>query len=377
MAIEGPLRELGLQDVLQLLELARKTGVLALHTERRDDDAELHFDRGQIVHARRRKSQRRLGQQLLRSGKVTERELQRALEYQRRDPTQRLGRVLVEMGSVAREEVERQLRFQIEEAVYELMAWTEGQFRFEEREQVGLGDPEVRVRVESLLMEGARRIDEWARLEARIPSAESIPVLAPSDGAGDSADAPLELRPDEWEVLAEIDGERDLRQIAAALGRSSFDVARIVYGLVSTGVVTIEEQPARLSERELESAVAEARRLLESGEAEAAGRLAAELQSAFPDRAELALLEGRALVAQGRMRAATEAFARAVGLDPLAPDGHRRLGFAAARIGEFERAGRAFESYLRLAADGDRGHAAAQALSAVRTLSQILADEGE
>src|SRR5690606_24243168 len=74
MAIEGSLRELGFQDVLQLLELARKTGVLTLTTERRDDDAEVHFDAGQIVFARRRKSQRRLGQQLIRSGKLTERE---------------------------------------------------------------------------------------------------------------------------------------------------------------------------------------------------------------------------------------------------------------------------------------------------------------
>ncbi|HEX7120151.1 MAG TPA: DUF4388 domain-containing protein [Longimicrobiales bacterium] len=374
MAIEGPLRELGIQDVLQLLELARKTGVLELHTERRDDEAELHFDRGQIVFARRRKSQRRLGQQLLRSGKLTERELQRALELQRQDPSQRLAWILLEMGSVAREELERQLRFQIEEAVYEVMSWTDGQFRFEERESVVLGDPEVRVRVESLLMEGARRIDEWARLEAKIPSQESIPMLAASDG-GDGA--PLELHPEEWEVLAEIDGERDLRQIAAALGRSSFDVARIIYGLVSMGVVQVEERPSRLTDRELESAIAEARRLLEIGEAEAAGRLAGELQASFPDRAELAVLEGVALVAQGRVRAATEAFVRAVGLDPLSPEAHLRLGFTAARIGDFDRAGHALESYLRLAPSGERREAADQALSAVRLLSHILANGGD
>ncbi len=372
MAIEGSLRELGFQDVLQLLELARKTGVLTLTTERRDDDAEVHFDAGQIVFARRRKSQRRLGQQLIRSGKLTERELQRALELQRADPSQRLAWILLEMGSVSREELERQLRFQIEEAVYEVMSWTDGHFRFEERESVTLGDPEVRMRVDSLLMEGARRIDEWARLESRIPSEESVPVLAASE---DDAGAPLELRPDEWEVLAEIDGERDLRQIAAALGRSSFDVARIVYGLVSTGVVRVEARPTRLSDQELDKAIAEARRLLYAGDAESAGRLAGELQSSFPDRAELALLEGVALAAQGRVRAATEAFVRAVGLDPLSPEAHLRLGFTAVRIGDFERAGRALESYLRLTAGTARHESAEEALSAVRTLSHILAKE--
>jgi hypothetical protein len=372
MAIEGSLRDLAFQDVLQLLELARKTGVLTVMTERGDDDAEVHFDAGEIVFARRRNSQRRLGQQLIRSGKLTERELQRALELQRANPSQRLAWILLEMGSVSREELERHLRFQIEEAVYEVMSWTDGHFRFEERESVPTGDPDVRMRVESLLMEGARRIDEWARLESKIPSDESIPVLTASeDGAG----APLELHPEEWEVLAEIDGERDLRQIAAALGRSSFDVARIVYGLISMGVVRVEARPTRLTDQELESAIAEVRRLLDAGEAEAAGRLAGELQSSFPDRAELALLEGVALTAQGRVRAATEAFVRAVGLDPLSAEAHLRLGFTAVRIGDFERAGRALESYLRLAPDSERSEEVRSALSAVRTLSHILSSE--
>ncbi|HEY8375807.1 MAG TPA: DUF4388 domain-containing protein, partial [Nannocystis sp.] len=124
MAIEGSLRDLAFQDVLQLLELARKTGVLTVMTERGDDDAEVHFDAGEIVFARRRNSQRRLGQQLIRSGKLTERELQRALELQRANPSQRLAWILLEMGSVSREELERHLRFQIEEAVYEVMSWT-------------------------------------------------------------------------------------------------------------------------------------------------------------------------------------------------------------------------------------------------------------
>lgn len=372
MAIEGPLKELSLQDVLQLLELARKTGVLMVRTERLNDEAVVHFERGLITSAMRQRSLRRIGQQLLRAGKLTERELERALEIQRRSPGQRLGRVLLEMGSVSEEELKRHLRFQIEETIYDLMAWDEGHFRFEEQGAIEYGDPEVRIRVESLLMEGARRIDEWTRLESRIPSVDSVPALAPTEEGG----APLELHPEEWEVLAEIDGERDLRQMAADLGRSSFDVAKIVFGLVSTGVVQVQERPSRLSERELETAVREVERLLAARDFETAGRLASELQASYPERAELAMLEGRALTAQGRMRAATEAFARAVGIAPLLVDAHYHLGFAAARIGDLERAARAWGSYLRLSSDGNRCTAVAQALSAAQALNQVLATEG-
>jgi hypothetical protein len=71
VAIEGPLKELGLEDVFQLLELTRKTGVLRIRSERWNDDAVIHFDRGAVVLAARRRSMRRLGQQLLRAGQVT------------------------------------------------------------------------------------------------------------------------------------------------------------------------------------------------------------------------------------------------------------------------------------------------------------------
>ena len=324
MAIEGSLRDLAFQDVLQLLELARKTGVLTVMTERGDDDAEVHFDAGEIVFARRRNSQRRLGQQLIRSGKLTERELQRALELQRANPSQRLAWILLEMGSVSREELERHLRFQIEEAVYEVMSWTDGHFRFEERESVPTGDPEVRMRVDSLLMEGARRIDEWARLESRIPSEESVPVLAASE---DAPGAPPSY-PEEWEVLAEIDGEQDLRQIAAALGaqqlRRGADRLRPT---VSMGVVGWR-RARRLTDQELDGdckygSSTLARRRLPAGRG----------------RAQSSFRIGRSWRSRGRRptrraRPGGDGGVRAPSVWTR-PAGHLRLGFTAVRISDF------------------------------------------
>lgn len=368
MAIEGTLKELGIQDVLQLLQLTGKTGELAVESERHRDEVHVHLDGGAIVFATRKRSSRRLGQLLIRAGKLTERELKHALETQKREPSQRLGRILIEMGSVKAEELARLIRFQIEETIYDILGWTDGVFRFEEREEVERGDVDVRVRVESLLMEGARRIDEWSRLESRIPNADAIPVLASMDEAGP---ATLELHPEDWEVLAEIDGERDLRQIAADLGRSSFDVARIVYGLVSAGVARVLERPIRMTERELEAAIGDALARLEAGDAKGAARVAASLQAAYPNRAELALVEGRALEAQGRMRAATEAYARAVALDPLSRPARCRLGFAAMRTGDFERAVEALDAFLRLEPDPVARRPIEEAHEAIRVLMRV------
>jgi tetratricopeptide (TPR) repeat protein len=369
MAIEGPLRELSIQDVLQLLELANKTGVLTVRSDRLNDESIVHFRKGDIVFAVGRRSTRRLGQLLIRAGKLTQRELDRALEQQRASPDRRLAEILLEMGSISEAELERQLRFQMEETIYELMAWEDGYFKFEERTEIAQQRLLARVRVESLLMEGARRIDEWTRLESKVPSPESVPLLAP---ASERDAAPLDLRTEEWEVVAEIDGDRDIRQLGADLGRSAFDVAKTVYGLVTMGVVQVHERHSRIPEMQLTESMEEVDRLLEEGEVDEAQKLASELEAAHPDRAQLAVLSGRTLIAQSRMRAATEAFARAVGLDPLSPDGHYRLGFAAIRTGDLERAIKAWDTYVRLTSNGEQRQEVVSGLAAARSLTQIL-----
>jgi len=369
MAIEGPLRELSIQDVLQLLELARKTGVLTIRSDRMNDEAIVHFSRGEIVFAVRRRSTRRLGQLLIRAGQLTQRELDRALEMQRGDPTRRLAEILLEMGSISEVELERQLRFQMEESIYELSAWDEGYFRFEERKEIAEERLLAKVRVESLLMEGARRIDEWTRLESKVPSAESIPFLA---AGGERNATPLELRTAEWEVLAEIDGQRDVRQLAAGLGRSTFDVAKTIYGLVTAGVVQVRERHRAMPEQKLQQEIGRTNELIAAGAIEEAQKLSRELETAYPERADLALLGGRVLLAQGRMRAATEAFARAVSLDPQLAEAHFQLGTAALQTGELARAVEAWEAFVRLASDSDARRGVEQGLLALRTLRQIV-----
>lgn len=369
MAIEGPLKELSIQDVLQLLSLANKTGLLTVRSDRLNDEAILHFSKGEIVFAVRRRSTRRIGQLLIRAGKLTQRELQDALEIQRGDPTRRLAEILLDMGVIAEGELERQLRFQMEETVYELMAWEEGYFRFEERTEIALQRLLASIRVESLLMEGARRSDEWTLFEAKVPGPASVPALASADGRDA---APLELRTEEWEVLAEIDGKRDVRRLAADLGRSAFDVAKTVYALVNEGIVEVRDRHGHFPEEQLQHSIAEVDRLLAAGRVDEAQKLAQELEASHAARPEIALTAGRALVAQGRLRAAAEAFSRAVGLDPLSADAHYQLGHAALRTGDFDRAVKAWDTYVRLSVNGEQREAVVATLSAVRTIAQFL-----
>lgn len=377
MAIEGPLAELSTHDVFQLLDLSRKTGMLTLVSKRPGETGVVFFDRGQVVGAAKKGEDPtpRIGNILLRAGKVTEAELRRAREIQVEQPERKFGDILVEMGSVVTEDLQEGLRFQIEETVFSLLKWDEGYFTFAEQEVAGPRTV-VRIRTESLLMESARRVDEWTTLAQKIPDARVVPALAAHEqGRGASV---VDLRPGEWEVLAEIDGRRNLMEIATTLGVSEFDVAKTVFGLVTTGIVEILDAPRAgdAPPDAYDRTLAEARQLLAEGKPARARMLLDELQQNAARDPEIFLLSGRVYMAEHRFRAALEAFSRAVELDPLSAEAHRRLGFSAVQAGEVKRAVEAWTNCLRLTGGDSSGDArVARVVAAARVLEAELARE--
>ncbi|MDQ8155699.1 MAG: DUF4388 domain-containing protein [Gemmatimonadota bacterium] len=245
MAIEGPLRELGIHDVFQLLDLSRKTGVLRVVSELRDNEGVVAFHAGRIAYASIRSNPHPIGEMLLKANKIAESDLNAARTRQtEHGDRRRIGEILIDMGAVTARDVEQYVRRQAEAVVFELMSWREGHFRFEESNPSEFPEnPSVAVSTESVLMEAARRIDEWSRIADRVPSLSAIPDFA--DVADGHHAGQLDLLPSEWEVLTLIDGQRDLRRIALELARSDFDVAKVVYGLVSTGVVALRAPDRR------------------------------------------------------------------------------------------------------------------------------------
>jgi hypothetical protein len=353
VAIEGPLRELGIHDVFQLLDLSRKTGVLRVVSELRDNEGTVGFEQGKIVHADIKSNPHPLGQLLIRAGKVTESDFARARAMQtERGDQRRLGEILVSIGAVSPRELERQVRAQIEAVVFELMSWREGNFSFVEGNVRELPmDAAARISTESLLMEGARRIDEWSRIADKVPNLMVIPTLAEVPEDHDSV---LDLLPNEWAVLGMIDGERDLKQVAAELAQSEFDIAKIVYGLLTTGVVTLR-QPRRAS---VDGVVAvgdpsayahEARRALEAGQLDAALAAARQAVSVDPKHVDGHVACGEVLLRLGRMVEARLALDAAAELDPLEADVHRLRGIAAVATGALDAAVQAWSRFLELA----------------------------
>lgn len=237
MAIEGPLQDIGIHDVFQLLDLARKSGRLSVRSDVRGNEGRVYFQSGAVVHATMRDNPHKLTSLLLKAGKVSEKELNAAAAAQSAGDRRLIGEILVAQGAVTRRDVERYMRQGIESVVFDLFSWKEGHFSFSDGvdDDVTI-DAAVRVSTESLLMEGARRIDEWSRMADRIPGPHVVPRLAePRDGS----ESFIDLRPAEWEVVTLIDGNHSLRDIAVELALSEFEVAKTVYGMLSTGLIEI------------------------------------------------------------------------------------------------------------------------------------------
>ncbi len=340
MALEGPLKEFHIQDVFQLLDLGRKTGVLRVTSELRQITASVSFERGGVVAASLGKNHQRFGARLVRMGKVSAKDLDRALALQEKGDSRRLGDILVSLGAISRRELDRQLKAQIEETLLELLGWTEGQFRFEESApSEALVETPVRIQTEGLLMESARRLDEWSRIEAKVPHLRVVPRLPPPDTP---TNGKLDLAPLEWEVLAAVDGQRDLHALADTLGRSEFDVARTIYALAAANVVVLDNGAA----------------------AEVAERISP-------------LAPVREALGRGEFEKAATAVQEVLRADPLMPEARRLFGLCQAALGRFRAAADAWKSWSRLGTRTPAEEALTPEVERLRQAAEILAEELE
>lgn len=229
MAIRGSLLEASLPDVLQLLAMGQKTGVLSIGD--RSNFGYIYFDRGRISYARIVNRRDRLGDILEKSGIITTNQLNEAVVAQSHTRNKLLGEILLERGLLTQEELHHYVRLQIEEAVYFLFTWTQGTFSFDV--DVTPDDQPVLVSItpESLLLEGARRVDEWSLIEKKVPGFDSVFEFDRARLTTSGAT----LTPDEERLMRLIDGRRDVAALVEATGMGEFEVGKALYGLVTAG----------------------------------------------------------------------------------------------------------------------------------------------
>lgn len=256
MAIKGSLREASLADVVQLLFLGRRSGCLSVASER--NFGSIWFDEGWVVHAGLVTRNDRLGERMIAAGRLTSEQLDEAIAVQQAVPGRRLGAVLVRLGHFTADDLQLELRRQVEETVYQLFTWTSGTFSFEAGEAPDAAEGLVRLNPEGLLLEGARRVDEWGVIAKKIPTLDVVFAIEPGERVeGDDAglvDVERRLEP-------LLDGVRTAKDLVGLTALSEFDVSRALYGLLSAGRIRRVASATRVVERQDVTRLAEHRNL--------------------------------------------------------------------------------------------------------------------
>ena len=229
MAIEGSLSDVSLADISQLLGMGGKTGCLSL--THKDNFGYIYFEDGRVIYASVVNRPDRLGDLLVANGAIDREQLETAIQQHRRDKGKLLGEVLVEMGALTQDELHKYISIQIEEAVYRIFQWSEGSFQFKPDVMPEDQVFQVSLSVDGVLMEGARRVDEWSVVEKKISSVDLIFALERNP----LEEEDLDLTDDQRRIIPLIDGTRSVTNLVDESGLVEFDTGKALYALIQAG----------------------------------------------------------------------------------------------------------------------------------------------
>ena len=240
MALNGDLSTMGLEDILQWLAVGKKTGVLelkgTLHTKR------VSFLDGRITSVWSSDPREYLGQYLLAFNRITEEQLRDALATQE-DEQQLLGRILVNRHLITEAEIRRIVQMKVEESLFDTFLWGLGTFEFHDGAAPHQRSMLLSLDVTGIVLEGARRLDDWKRIRKVIHGGDAVLVAVPEAIAEH-----LPLSREDAEILARLDGRRKVDQLVLELRMPEFKVNRLLFDLQEKGLARLLDGGGHLGE---------------------------------------------------------------------------------------------------------------------------------
>lgn len=234
MALRGQLKDFNVTQLFNLINLARKTGVLTLTGKGKD--AEICFKEGKLVSAYMGKQDKGLVGMLRKAGKVTEEQSRLIRSRSKTESDKELGLLLINAGYVTQDDIVQSVRSHTLDVVYLVFTWTDGSFHFQPNKLPAEGAITVPINLENIIMEGSRRVKEYEILQNELPD---LDMALKFTERPDASLHDINLSVEEWRVISFINPRNSMRQIAQANSLSDFEIRRIVYGLLSAGLVEL------------------------------------------------------------------------------------------------------------------------------------------
>ncbi|PWH14071.1 MAG: hypothetical protein DDG59_13460 [Anaerolineae bacterium] len=243
MALKGNLRDFSLTQLLNLIHLAKKSGTLFL--ENSTIQVWLAFREGKLAYAKYGDEDNSLAAILYNARKLTANQFRTIQERGSSMNDKELGLLLVNAGYLTQQDVLSSLQEYLNSVVQRLYAWVEGVFYFDHDRLPPTDKINLRLNLENLIIEGARRVKEVEQLQDEIPS---LDIALKFRDRPDTNVKNLRLSKEEWRVVSFVNPKNSLKQIAQALKMNETEIRRVAYGLVQAGVVEMV-RPERTTPR--------------------------------------------------------------------------------------------------------------------------------
>lgn len=234
MALKGNLRDFSTTQLLNLINLAKKTGTLVV--EGPNQAAQLAFRNGKLIYGQLGQEDGNLTSILHKAGKLNDEQARVLRERAARSTDKELGLLLINAGYVSQTDILLSIRAHVLDIVYRLITWVEGLFRFEQGVMPSDDRITVPIELENVIIEGARRMREWERLVEELPSLDMALKFTehPNVNIRD-----MKLSVEEWRVVSFINPKNSMKAIAKQNNLTDLEIRRIVYGLLQAGLVEV------------------------------------------------------------------------------------------------------------------------------------------
>jgi hypothetical protein len=234
MALKGNLRDFTITQLLNLVNLAKKTGTLVIQGP--SEEARVSFRDGKLAYAQLGNDENSLSDILQKNKKISQHQYRILKEKATQMNDKELGLLLVNAGYLTQDDIIGSLQQHFAGIVQRLFTWVEGFFRFDQDVLPPEGKIPVRVDLENLIIEGSRQLREWEQLQAEIPSME---MCLKFTDRPDINIRNLNLSVEEWRVVSYVNPKNTIQQIARVTKMNDLEIRRVVLGLIQAGLVEV------------------------------------------------------------------------------------------------------------------------------------------
>jgi hypothetical protein len=232
MALRGNLRDFTISQLLNLINLANKTGTLVV--EGPSETAEVSFRNGKLAYAQIDQEDSSLASVLFKAKRISQGQFKSIQQRSATISDKELGLLLINAGYMSQADILTNLQQHFSDIIQRLFTWVEGFFHFDNDTLPPDNRISVHVDLENLIIEGSRQMREWEQLQDEIPSLEM--ALKFTDRPGTNL-RNVNLSVEEWRVVSYINPRNTIRQIASATKMNDLEIRRIVYGLLQAGLI--------------------------------------------------------------------------------------------------------------------------------------------